>query len=85
MLSPLSNNFSKVYPTVYRFFPSPRYVQSAGAGAKPLWRNKGTHSVISGVARVPSEEKKTNLHPHQQKLQSLKWKIGAKARKKQKC
>jgi len=45
-----------------------------------------THCTLflqSGVARVPGGQK-LFLHPHQQKMQSLKWKIGAKARKKQK-
>jgi len=41
--------------------------------------------VDNGVARIPCAlGKKIFLHPHYQKLQSLKLKIGAKARKKQK-
>jgi len=43
----------------------------------------GAAVVCSGVARVPCAlEQKIFLRPHQQKLQSLKWKISAKARKK---
>jgi len=83
----LSNNFSEACSMVYRFFPpfDKFKVQSAGTGAKPSWRNKGTHSVISGVARVPcTRGAKIFLRPHQQKLQSLKRKIGVKAQKKQK-
>jgi len=38
--------------------------------------------MISGVAKVPTPGDKTIFASHQQKLQSLKWKISAKMRKK---
>jgi len=65
------NFFNDKFTSIDRF-----KVQSAGTGTKPLWRNKGTHCVISGVARVPCVQgRKIFLRPHQQKLQSLKWKL----------
>jgi len=62
--SPLLNNFSEACPMVYRFSP-------------PLDKfnlpNKGTHSVISGIAKVRylpyAQGQNYFLHLHQQKLQ----------------
>jgi len=53
---------------VLSIFPFPRKAQSAVAGAKPLWRNKGTHSVISGVAKVPTQGGKTIFVPPPTKI-----------------
>jgi len=77
--SPLSNKLISVRLVTWFIDLSPLLdkfkVQSASTGAKPLWRNKGTRSVISGVVTSKGTLRsgsKIFLRPHQQKLQSLK-------------
>jgi len=71
---PLPLTFHLMVPWIIDFPSLKKFkVPSAGPEAKPLLRNKGTHSVTSGVARAPCAwEKKYFCAPPLQKLPSLK-------------